>query len=149
MKLSGVSKGDNIHKMYVSDFFIYDLRSGQSHNLPIISQWDKFQLHLNATRSTQYIQDHGVAGPWSRHLKPRATTLKFKLTVSTLQFRYLSKPFRDPVLWLNQWASWPQTIPAGHEPLTILGQHAVAPARSPGPRSLADAATAQPVPSPP
>ena len=64
MKLSGVGESDSIYKMYISDFYNCDLRSGQSHELPIISQWEKFQLPLNATRSTQYAQDYGITGPW-------------------------------------------------------------------------------------
>ena len=45
-------------------FDICDLRSGQFHDLPIISQWEKFQLPLNATQSTQYGQDNDITSSY-------------------------------------------------------------------------------------
>ena len=45
-------------------FDICDLRSGQFHDLPIISQLEKFQLPLNATQSTQYGQDHDITSSY-------------------------------------------------------------------------------------
>ena len=64
MKLWGNRKSNSIYKTYLSDFFsICDLRSGQFHDLPIISQWRKFQLPLNVIQCPQYARDHVITGP--------------------------------------------------------------------------------------
>ena len=46
------------------NFDICDLRSGQFYDLPIISQWEKFQLALNVIQWSQYAQDHDITGPF-------------------------------------------------------------------------------------
>ena len=48
MKLSEVSKSDITYKIISRIFDICDLRSGQYHGLPIISQSEKFQFPLFA-----------------------------------------------------------------------------------------------------
>ena len=50
------------------NFYIDDLRSGHFCDRPIISQWEKFQLTLNAILWLQYAQDHSITGPcWWFH----------------------------------------------------------------------------------
>ena len=51
-------------------FDIYDLRSCEIRDLPIISHWEKFQLPLNAIQLTQYVQKHNITSScWWFHRK--------------------------------------------------------------------------------
>ena len=43
-------------------FYIGDLRSGQFHDLPIISQWGKTQMPQILIRSVQIVQNHAQLG---------------------------------------------------------------------------------------
>ena len=57
--------------MYISDFYIYDLRSGQFFDLPITSQWEKFHFILvcvKTTPSSQNMQNIVLASHLTRAL---------------------------------------------------------------------------------
>ena len=64
MKLPEVSKSVIIYKTYILDFYMCDLRSGQFHDLPIISQWEKFQMPLNEIIFNRYAHEYVR---WAHH----------------------------------------------------------------------------------
>ena len=68
LKLAEFAKRDRIYKTYISDFYIYGLRSGQFCDLPVISQWEKIHLILvcvKTTPSRQNMQNIVLASHWS------------------------------------------------------------------------------------
>ena len=68
LKLSGFDILPSTYNLYISDFVIGDLRSGQFRDLPIISQWGKTQVPQILIISVQIIQKHAQLGYcwWSR-----------------------------------------------------------------------------------
>ena len=61
MKIAGCNEPIGTYKLFISDFYIDDLRSGQSLDLPIISQWGKNIVphfsQMSVVRATSIMDD--------------------------------------------------------------------------------------------
>ena len=68
LKLGGWCKAIGAYNLYISDFSIRDLRSGQFCDLPIIRQWEKNQIPHLPIRPSYFIMNWVILGYrwWSR-----------------------------------------------------------------------------------